>query len=183
MSTSRICGKHYFEGGHTTMEEHTKFEDGEGFSYNPDKDRMTFRDIILQHLKKITTLASVEMMGGYWQIKETPLVLGNASTTVTSKIYIPDTRECYSNAIEVFSDMLLPYFDKEMKKAEEESSKELEEAYNNTTIEQSGHRIFKKSSDQTEFRDQRVLINRQLFRALCCFLYRKKYLELGTLEN
>lgn len=142
----------------------TNFEDAESFSYT-DKDKLSFKDIVLQHLKKIGTFASVELRGGYWQDKQIPFGQG----IITQKVYVPDTREVYSNAIEYFADILYPHFDKQMKEAEEKLKKEFEEAYNSKPI-----------------RDERVLkvlINRKLFRELCSFLYRKKYLELGTAED
>lgn len=76
------------------------FEDAESYSFNNLKDKITFRDIILQHLRRISQFASVEFRGGYWEIKETPISTGGFSATITNKIYIPDTREVYSNAVE-----------------------------------------------------------------------------------
>ena len=141
-----------------------QFEDAENTSFNYMKDKISFRDIILQHLKKISQLSSVEFRGGYWET--TPIILQGASTY--TKKYVPDSREMYSNAVECFADMLCPYFDKEMKKAEEEAEEELK-GLENSSKEEHSHKKRK--------------INKKLFRALCSFLFRKKYLELGSIED
>lgn len=180
----------------------TEFEDAESYSFNYLKDRLSFRDLILLHVKKIAQLACVEFRGGYWEVREIPVVKGNAGYTLKNTVYIPDTRECYSNAVECLADMLAPYFDKEMSEAEKKTEKNLEEAHKSNTVyveptksdqneneseqteyEQEGYRAFKDNHDKIQYRDVRVQINRRLFRALCCFLYRKKYLELGSLED
>jgi hypothetical protein len=169
-----------------------KFEDAEGYSYNFNKDKLTFKDLILQHLKKITTLASVEFRGGYWEERH----INTSHATNTIRTYIPDTRECYSNAVECFADMLFPYFDKEMKEAEDKCKKRIDKAFveNSVTVEperedeteeeeKKGYRRFKETRDKISFRSEKRRYNRKLFRALCSFLYRKKYLELGSIED
>jgi hypothetical protein len=141
---------------------------------------LRFKDIVLQHLKKIGTLASVELRGGYWE--EKPVVSGGG--IITTKTYVPDSREIYSNAVEYFADILYPHFDKEMKEVEEEAEALIEESYkHNTTADSKGDRIFSSMDNKAIFRERRVLINRKLFRELCSFLYRRKYLELGTVED
>ena len=100
--------------------------------------------------------------------------------------------------------MLFPYFDKAMIEAEETAEKDLENAFNNNTVlveptradenenegadykkklESKGFRTFRDKGDKVSFRDERVKINRKLFRALCSFLHRKNYLELGGIED
>lgn len=158
------------------------FQDAEGFNPDYTKDKITFRDIILQHLRKITAFSSCEFIGGYWQ--ERTLVTAG-STTQTIKTYVPDSREVYSNAVECMADMLYSYFDKEMKDQEEECNKQIQEAFMNNTIENENNnkRKFQSNSFRISFRDEKRAINKKLFRYLCSFLYRKKYLELGSIED
>ena len=169
-----------------------QFEDADSYNLNYMKDKITFRDIILQHLKRISQFASVEFRGGYWEVKPHP----NPSRNIDYKIYISDTREIYSNSVECLADMLAPYFDEEMRKAEQKAIKEDEEVFkDNTIIKQPERedqnpeeakkyeRKFKDVLDRVSYRGERVKINRRLFRALCSFLYRKKYLELGSIED
>lgn len=174
------------------MTDDVKFEDADGYSYNYLKDKVTFRDIILQHLKRITTLASVEFRGGFWN--QQPVKIGGAYTTVDT--YVPDSREVYSNAVECLGDMLCPYYDEEMLQAEGELADELEAAFKDETVviepeteteddnqNKKQRRRFDKISDRVSYRGRRRIISQKLFRELCRFLYRKKYLELGTIED
>jgi len=169
------------------MEEHTKFEDGESYSYNKSEG-LSFREIILQHLKLISRNYSVELRGGYWEEKPNPIPNSNE----VIRIYVPDTREVYSNSVEALADMLLPYFDEEMKKSEAECIKLLKQYYETCTSEKTANtekeftkakRSFKTIEDKMSYRSLRVKVCRKLFRALCCFLHRKRYLEVGSLED
>jgi hypothetical protein len=173
------------------IENDTQFEDAESYNYSFDKNKLTFKDIVLLHLKKMTEYASVEMRGGYWETRNRM----QGQQIFTDKIYVPDTREIYSNAVEVLADLLSPYFDGDMSKAEEEAEKMMNKAYNSNTVlveedredqnEKEGeeYRRFNSVKDKQSFRSERRKINRKLFRALCCFLYRKKYLEMGSIED
>lgn len=173
------------------MPEETQFEDAEAFTYNFNKDKITFKDIILLHLKKIGEYASVEYRGGYWETKTKM----SGGLSIEERYYIPDTREVYSNSINYLADMLFPYFDAEMKKAFDKADKETEDAFRDTSVivepdkeddnpkEEKEYRSFKDIESRTSFRSIRVNINRKLFRALCCFLFRKKYLEVGSIED
>lgn len=170
----------------------TQFEDAEQYTFSYNKDRISFKDIILQHLKDIGKYSSVEFRGGYWE-KRTKIVSGQI---IEDKTYVPDSREVYSNAVEYLYDMLYPHFDEDMIKAGEKADKEIEEIFNDNTVikepdreekspeeETKQYREFESISDRQSFRSERRIINRILFRALCCFLFRKKYLEMGTIED
>jgi hypothetical protein len=142
-------------------------------------------------LKKISQFASVEFRGGYWE--ERTVYSGSVSNTI--RTYIPDTREVYSNAVECLADMLFPYFDKEMLREEEKCKKAIEQAFNDNSVlvepdredeteaEEKVYSNFKHTSNKISYRSETRSINRRLFRALCSFLYRKKYLELGSIED
>lgn len=78
----------------------------ENFISNSEK--LEFRQIVLQHLKDILRLGQVEFRGGY--MKE--ISHGAYSTHE----YVPDSRDCYINAVLGFIDILLPYFDDRMNK-------------------------------------------------------------------
>lgn len=163
------------------MSDNIQFEDAESYSPNMLKDRLTFRDILLSHLKKITGFASVEFIGGYWEQKPHP----NPSSNATINVYVPDTREVYSNAVECLADLLAPYFDKEMKENEshyEEAKKDSFLALAKNSNNGRGY-VFADVEDRVAFRDIKRQAAQKLFRALCSFLYRKKYLELGSIED
>lgn len=69
--------------------------------------KLEFRDLILQHIKKILDITTIEFRGGY----EREVVVGNQVV----KEYIPDTRKQYIQSIESLSDILLPFFDDKIK--------------------------------------------------------------------
>jgi len=102
------------------------FDDGETNFGGGKSDSLSFNSILMRHLERITRLASVEFKGGYSQQKTIPV----AGTLMQQDVYVADTRECYINAIENLSDLLLPNFDEQMTKAEEECIAEIEEKIN-----------------------------------------------------
>lgn len=149
------------------------YEDAESFSYN-SKDTLTFKMIILQHLKKISQLASVEFFGGYWKEIPTPNGIDD------KHIYVPDTREPYSNAVECFADLLYPHFDQELKEKEDKIRQQIKQKYSQLLGEEL---ILVDTKIIRHFREFKLELNKELFRELCSFLYRKKYLELGSIED
>ena len=171
-------------------EEDVKFVDAEMWQ-GGKIEKLTFREIVLAHVKKIGQLSCVEFRGGFWETREVPI--GNMQT-ITQKTYIPDTRECYSNAVEYLFDLLFPHFDKEMRKAGQEAEKEMDKAFKTYTIEpdredkdasegERADRIFSKIDDKISYRSEKRRINRKLFRELCCFLKKIRYLEGKTFEE
>lgn len=71
--------------------------------YTAEKDaKITWKTIILEHIRKILELRRVEFKGGYNVMVE------------SQSFYIPDTRQPYINAVDGLSDVLLPFFDKKM---------------------------------------------------------------------
>ena len=170
-----------------------QFEDAESYGGSGfDEKKLTFKDIVLLHVKKIGEYAAVEFRGGYWE--ERPIPIMNYNGTI--RTYIPDSREVYSNSIEYLHDILFPYFDEEMKKASKKADEEDKKAFEDNTIlkeadredenpEQAKkyERKFGNVDNRISYRGERVKINRRLFRSLCSFLYRKKYLELGVIED
>ena len=154
--------------------EDVKFVDAESYM-GGGKEKLTFRGILLLFLNKILSLSCVEWHGGYWE--EKTKIIGGMGTT--EKHYIPDSREIYCNAVNSLSDILLPHFDKEMKKSEEECEKELKEAYQNNIYEKDG----KKGFDKQSYRNDKVEVKRKLFRALNLFLERVKYMEGKVFED
>ncbi|MBA7493882.1 hypothetical protein ES702_04447 [subsurface metagenome] len=80
------------------------------------KEKITFREIILQHLKDILKISQSEFSkGGYTLVKRD-------GTTE----YIPDARECYIQSIENFSYVLIPFFDKKIQEKYNKLIKDLQ---------------------------------------------------------
>lgn len=165
------------------------FQDADHFG-GGNFEGVSFRDIIMNHLRRIANFNSVEFRGGYWETRIVPL--GNNQTTEERR-YILDSREVYSNSIQYLHDLLFPHFDEEMKKASETYSKELKKAFEDNTIVKEETRTeenpvfdrrgFEDVETRTFFRDIKVRLSRDLFIALSCFLHREKYLELGSIED
>lgn len=78
-----------------------------------------FKDIVMLQVKRIAELGSKEMMGGYWQ--RTPRMLGQQP--VMEEVYIPSSREEYSNAVALLEHLLLPHFDDVMTREAEKIRK------------------------------------------------------------
>lgn len=131
-----------------------QFEDAESYRRNPEAN-LSFKDIVLEHLKKITLLSCVEFRGGYRTEKIHPTSSGSYSET----IYIPDSREVYINAVNMFHDLLLPIFDKKMRG----ESERLEQQH--------------KEVDKKEWRKIKLKNKRELFQQLSLLLKRLRYLE------
>ena len=144
----------------------TNFDEGERYSGGYQKDQLSFREIILQHLKRITEFSSVEFRGGYWEQKIVPM--GNSG--MTQKVYVPDTRDVYSNSVEVLGDLLFPHYDEEMK----EHDKKIQGRIDDTPT---------KDKSLEEWSHFKRKIMRELFRQISCFLKRRRYLELGEVGD
>jgi len=136
--------------------------------YYSHGSNLTIKDIILHHVRRIGTLASKEMCGGYW-IEKPISVSGNI---ILTKNYVPDSREEYINAVSYLADILYPHFDKEMREAEKELNIKLE-----SLIEK------QKPEVQEDYKYNKYILFRELFRLLNSFLFRVQYLEGKSFED
>ncbi len=133
-------------------------------NYTGSRDGITWREIVLEHIRKILENSRVEFHGGYWH---------DTGSNPVTRTYVHNSREAYFNGIKSLSDILLPFFDKDMitanKKFEEDWAKRFELA---------------KESFQKEFgekatvndNERRVLISKQ-----GCILARILFQELNKL--
>lgn len=87
------------------------------------KEKTSFREICLAHLKRILELSTIEFRGGYRKL----VVQGNYSF----EEYVPSTSKNYIQAVESFRDILLPHFDKDMVKTEKEITKKISNLQSN----------------------------------------------------
>jgi len=126
------------------------------------KEKLNFQLIALLHLKKITTLCTVEWHGGYFNEK--------TFSNYTEKFYIMNSRDCFWNAIFCLYDLCYPYFDKEMKEADKVIQKEL------TKLPDA------KIGKASQF-NPRMDCMRKLFRELSCFLKRADYFKTKQREE
>jgi hypothetical protein len=153
------------------MDDNVKFMDAESYSGGQNKD-ITFKQIVLQHVNAISGYASKEMRGSYYEDKV-------AKGGFVQHVYVPDTRDVYSNSVNYLADILFPHFDKEMREAERFTIAEFDRELKKI-------RELKDVSDDTktqEYSQMNFRNKRKLFRHLCSFLHRIKYLDLGMLEE
>jgi len=164
-----------------------RFVDAEQYRGNVE-EKLTFKMIVLEHLRKIGGYASVEFRGGYWEERH---VISPTHTDII-KTYIPDTREIYTNAIEYLYDLLYPHFDKKMLEDGKKYTLLVSQAYQSNTIlkekdkegrTEAEDRIFKDVHDRITFRSIKRDLARELFRDLSCFLHRMKYMEGKTFSE
>ncbi len=131
------------------------------------KERTSFRDIVLQHLKRILELSTLEFKGGY----NHNVVRGNISEIV----YVPDTRKCYIQAIESLADVLIPHYDKIMeadnKKYGEDDVKLLKE------LEEAKEKIKDRRGYVPQYIKRKLPLARKLFQQLNRLLKRIEYLK------
>jgi hypothetical protein len=163
------------------------FIDAESFQGGSD-DEITFRMIVLEHLRRIGKIASREFIGGYWNDKETNI--GGSM-----HIYVPDSREEYSNAVDYLYDILFPHFDDQIKKEVEEykewSDNKFDELIVKYTTEdkETGERVYTQREgpvwiDKERYKTAKVkVVKRKLFRIINSFLQRNNYLESVRFEE
>ncbi len=126
------------------------------------KEKVTIKDIVLEHIKAISLKALSEFKGGYWK-KE---VKGN----FVEEVYIPDSRKEYIQGIEFLSDLLLPDFDKKMN----DKNKEIKEAVN-TLLKNLEDK--EKKFDSNDYVIGKLRLMRKLFQQLMIFLKRSKFFK------
>ena len=124
------------------------------------KEKRTFKDIVLDQLHKILELSCDEFRGGYTQKQ----VKGNYK----EEIYIPDARKRISQAIEFFSFLLQPLYDTEMKNKSKEIRKKVEE-----NLKKFGD----KKIERDAFRINRLNLMKNLFEELNFLLSRGDYFK------
>ena len=134
--------------------------------YSSGKDGLTFRQIVLNHLAKISSICAKEMKSGYWQKR--PIAVGGG--VYPSETYIEDGRKAYINAVDFFHDILLPKFD-------EEIGKELEE------IDKNYEKKLKEKLPDEEWIEEKLILKRKVFQKLSLLLKRLNYLESGHIEQ
>jgi len=129
-----------------------------------EKQKKTFRDLVLVHLNKILELSCDEFRGGYIQ----KIIKGN----FVEEIYVPDARKRISQAIEFLSYLLEPFYDKDMKvELIEKQIKENLETFNNKKI------------DREKFMINKLKLMKDLFKELNFLLHRKNYLRGEAYED
>jgi uncharacterized protein (DUF2225 family) len=117
----------------------------------------SFKNIVMEHLRKLSGLCSQELRGGY--IVETTQI--NNGIVTKTQTYEPDTRMEVSNGILYLGILLTPHFDTEMEQKDRD-------------IEQQITELDTKSKD---YKELLLGLRFKQFKELSRFLHRKNYLE------
>lgn len=151
------------------MEEEIDFIDAE--EYVGKGKGMSYKEIVLRHLGKISQICTKEFKEGYWQKK--PIATSGGGMFMT-EVYHEDTRDAYINAVDYFHDILLPFFDESMKKKDKEILDRLGDERRKITDAGGG---------RDEWIDEKLDIKRALFQELLLLIQRAGFLEQQVIED
>ena len=141
----------------------------------------TFKEILMDHLRRITKLYSCELRGGYY-------------STLTTKggemkeYYVEDSREALENAIYCLAQLLIPKFDKNTVAYFEEFQKQLIELkqkfMEKTNLKESevlGESYYNEEDKVPleEYKIKKLDLYKKLFTKLIKLLSAKNYLEVS----
>ena len=174
--------------------EEIQFVDAEDYRSSP-QGAMTYEQIVLKQINRCADEGSKEMIGGY--IKE------KATNKGLVEVYVPDQREIYIQSITMLHDLLLSFFDDEMK----ESIKSFDEALAEARTQKmdylrEAHRGAKNRYDKMEiesqiktgfidrdsfparqFMEDKLEIYRFLFQELMLLYGRQRYLMAQAIDD
>lgn len=157
------------------MENMTQFIDAETYG-GIQKEGMTYQQIVLYQVSRITKKASTEWKGGYYNYVPHP----NPNRNSAMQIYVPDSRKEFINAVQCLADMLFPYYDKQ-------AEKEVKEFFEN--VDEDLEKLKNKLKDENDtfnkfdYWDERAEYYRKLLKPLLTLLRRMNFLESQTFED
>lgn len=153
---------------------------GEDVEFDPKTG--SFKEIALGHFNRCVKLMSVEFRGGYWTIM-------TSKDGTPKEVYIPDTREIYSNAVLGLTLILQPKYDKDMKEAFKEYNKSIEALKKEFTDKSSvdedivlGEAFYTSEKDKLlleTFKQKKLQVYLNLFSDVSLLLGRRNYLSIG----
>lgn len=152
-------------------------------------DQFSLKFICMFHIHRIMKLSSVEMRGGYWEER----MPKDKSSNIPLLVYVQDSREQYSNAVDALADLLYYRFDDKIKPVFEEVEDAIEqlvkETKKKTSIDEDTiltPEYYKDNTDKQIVEEYKIIkfqIHRRLFRELCNFLHRINWMErMGRVE-
>lgn len=86
------------------------------------KFQLTFKQICLMHINRCVQNGSCEWHGGYWN---------ESGYNPITKTYVQNSRDVYSNSVKMLRALLLGFFDKQMKEADNKLQEEYKENFKN----------------------------------------------------
>ena len=140
-------------------------EEGGNFYSN---DKITFRDIVLEHLKRCVKLGSVEWRSGGYEDKAT---ITNGVVNII-KIYISDTREEYIHAVLQLRNLLIPHYDNKITTYDKTYQDEIKTLFDE-------YEKNKTKSSVNIFRNKQLKLTNELFIELNKLIFRLDYFSVG----
>ena len=156
-----------------------KPEEEEGIRFSMKTS--SFKEIIMDHLRRITILSSCELRGGYYSTFKT-------KSGEEKEYYGEDTREALEKAIYCFTQLLIPKFHDGTKKYFAEFKEQLkklkEEFLKKTELEETevlGEAYYEEKDKVglEEYKIKKLNLYKGLFTELIRLLAKKNYLEAG----
>jgi len=159
------------------MAEEEYIDDDMEFSGKPS----SFKEIVMEHLRRITSLSSVELRGGYYTILTT-------KQGEEKEVYVQDSRAALENAIYCFAQLLIPKFDDRTKKAFEKFRDDLAvlkkgflklTKINDNEVLGEGYYNDEEKKLLEEYKIKKLWLYIEFFTDLSILLAKHKYFEMG----
>ena len=156
-----------------------KPEEDEGIRFSMKTS--SFKEIVMEHLRRITTLYSCELRGGYYSTLKTK---GGEE----KEYYVEDSREALENAIYCLTQLLIPKFSNTTKTFFDEFEKQYEKlkqdflkktSLSETEVLGEGYYSDEDKVLLEEYKIKKLNLYKGLFAELIKLLASKNYLEAG----
>lgn len=145
-----------------------------------DTKATTFKDILLEHVKRITKLSSVELRGGFWTVMED-------KDGKIKRIYIPDTREALCNSVYCLNSLMenkIEKYKEQIKTVKSELENLKKSFLDYTKIKETevlGEDYYRgeEKTHYEEYKIKKMELYRKMFTWLCMELSSKNWGEIG----
>ena len=154
-------------------------QNNQGGDVNFSSKASSFKEIIMEHIRRITRLSSCELRGGYY----TTFVTKNGEE---KEHYVEDTRETLENSIYCLAQLTMPRFTKAMAKYFSQFEEECNVLKNNflektkmdeTEVMGEAYYDDKEKILLFEYKIKKMNLYKHLFTELVILLAAKNYLE------
>jgi len=148
-------------------EDNIQFQNVDSWKGGGGKFGFSFKQIVLEHIRRVTINGSVEWHGGYWN---------ETGYNPTTRTYVHNSRDVYGNSVRMLRALLLGYFDKQIKPIDKQLQEELAEAYEK----------YKKAEDKSakyEYYETKIDIYIRLFEQLIILSKRLNFFEEEATEE
>lgn len=150
------------------MEDSIQFSNMDSWKGSGNKFGLTYKDIVIEHIRRCVINASCEWHGGYWQER---MISNHAE-----RYYVQNSRDVYCNSVRILRSLLSGYFDKKMEGADKRLSLEFDKVYQE----------YKKKNDKEsklKYFEEKIDVYMELFEELVKLAKRLNYFQEETSEE